>query len=107
MPSQKHVHRYQRIKIGDKKRDVVRCTLDNCTHILYDPILARYRKTICWGCGQEFELGIEIQVKPVCDSCKDKRKRIKGPQAIDKEVTKILDQFENVDDLLKAIGNKG
>lgn len=106
MSSQKHIHRYYKVKIGDKKREVLRCSIDNCSHILYNPELGKFRKTICWGCGEVFELGAVILFKPVCNKCTEKRKRLPSPEKIDKAVDTLLEQFSSPEALLKALERK-
>src|SRR5688572_8743249 len=104
MPAKSHTHRYSKVIIGDKKRHVMRCTLDGCTHILYDPKLAIYRKSICWNCGDTFELGPrDLKLKPTCPKHKTP---VVNDKRIDKAVDDLLNTFADPNTLLKALERK-
>lgn len=63
----KHVHRYMRIKMQNKK--IWRCSLPDCTHYLQHE-MAVGQRSVCWVCGEEMILTptIMLRVKPHCDN---------------------------------------
>jgi hypothetical protein len=80
MKKPKHMHKYERGKLGDSY-EIYRCVLTECTH--YIPLsLADGKLSLCWGnCGNAVMLDKQMinQAKtkrPICDSCKEiKRKQ--------------------------------
>lgn len=68
--SKKHTHKYFKMKMNGTK--VWACALD-CTHYLpkHMEYLIRGRHSICWQCGEEFEMDsftYEMD-KPICIDC--------------------------------------
>lgn len=100
MKKQKHVHKYTRDKIGNKKQYVIfRCLgLDNCpqpNH--YVPIdLIVGKQTICHGCNEVVIITKEMSTKkkPKCLSC---RKGLK-------EDSKLFND-EIVNDMMNILGD--
>lgn len=68
--TEKHIHRYVRIKLGSKKRIEFKCSLPTCVHHI-KPELAVGRLSQCNKCGIPFVLTkvALTRAKPHCDSC--------------------------------------
>lgn len=63
-------HKYMRVSLG--KKDVFKCQLPGCTHMLTHPNLALGRESICWRCGETFIIVRNDQFyakKPKCGEC--------------------------------------
>ena len=91
----KHLHRYERVKLGKNGYTVFRCNLPGCSHYVRKE-LAKGKLCECNRCGEPMILGIaEMLLKrPHCNNC-IKRK--------DKEVhDKIKEFLENSDKEIKA-----
>lgn len=69
----KHIHRYEKAKIG-KNHVIYRCNLPGCTHYI-DKNLVRGRLAICNRCGEAFVISIAASklAKPHCDDCTKKK----------------------------------
>jgi hypothetical protein len=92
---EKHIHKYRRIKIGKNKDYVVyKCFLD-CPHYI-TPELVIGRMSICWYCGNEFEMTkASLKLKPTCGCYKQGTPRIEE-----------IDEEDESDLLLKNLGLK-
>lgn len=75
----KHIHKYIRTDIGEKKPYVVyKCALPECTHYLAEK-LALGKLSICWRCGNTFQLVKRLMLKkPHCDACTKRQKEAEG-----------------------------
>jgi len=66
-----HTHRYYKMPNG-----LWACNLDDCTHYMPKNVASRMNgmKSICWTCGDEFQLIIDAleEIKPQCDDCRVK-----------------------------------
>lgn len=71
------VHQYYLAKIGKKGWQVYRCAIPGCEHFLPHIKLMRGRKSICWGCGDDFILGVKHRRihKPKCVNCTEGTRR--------------------------------
>ena len=73
MPSQNHVHKYHRRRLGASSQ-VWACALPNCTH--YQPkhmeSMVEGKQSICNQCGDEFILNVDAlsEDKPRCENCR-------------------------------------
>jgi hypothetical protein len=65
--TQKHIHKYMRVKYGSKGYIIYKCTLPGCTHFVNERLILG-RNAICWLCGNEFTIRI-LHKKPHCDEC--------------------------------------
>jgi hypothetical protein len=78
MKKSMHVHKYERIKFGDKGFEIYKCQLENCPHYVATK-MAVNRLCICWGdCGGAVKLTPEMvnhdKIKrPMCDDCRKLR----------------------------------
>ncbi len=66
-----HVHKYQRITLGNKGYVVLKCALPKCKHYIRRE-LAVGRASICWKCGMELILTMQNtnSKKPIHEECK-------------------------------------
>ena len=72
-----HIHRYIKIRIGERKRAEMRCAIPGCVHHIR-PELAIGRLSICWNCGEEFALtkyNIRKHKHPKCINCIDTKQK--------------------------------
>lgn len=83
----KHIHRYQRIKLG-KNYVVFKCDLPDCRHYLR-PELVKDKISICNRCNEPFILDIAAMQlsKPHCLSCTKRKSKTHGA---------IRDLLENI-----------
>lgn len=84
MTKKRHIHKYSRAKIG-KNGDyiIMRCFLPDCSHYVPEK-LAVGKATICFGCEEEFVLGInDLKLKPACYGCLTKNKPVENQDEID------------------------
>ena len=82
-----HVHKYERMRFGDKGFEIYKCQLENCPHYVAAN-MATNRLSLCWGdCGRAVMLTPPMvnhdKVKrPMCDDCRklraERRKIMKG-----------------------------
>lgn len=68
--TEKHIHKYVRIKLGKNKRIEFKCALPTCVHHI-KPELAVGRLSQCNRCGVPFILTkvALTRAKPHCDAC--------------------------------------
>ena len=91
----KHIHKYIRVKLGDKKKIAYKCALPGCTHYkwleLFEGSLSQ-----CWRCSNTFVIDkVSMTLKrPHCKACT----KIKTKPELGK-LTEILS--EDLLDLLK------
>ena len=75
-----HVHKYKKSNIakkGNKKYEVWKCQLPNCTHYLTKSHVVG-RLSLCWVCGDTCIVRREndgaVRAKPHCPNCTKKAK---------------------------------
>jgi hypothetical protein len=68
---EQHIHKFERVKIGDKKYSVYKCMKPDCTHYVSPPELVVGRRTECWRCGNVVVVtkAMAKQKKPHCRGC--------------------------------------
>lgn len=75
----KHTHLYERRTIGKNDHVIYKCMIPSCTHFLPQRELAEGRASLCWGCKTEITITKEIVseniVRPMCEDCREERKR--------------------------------
>ena len=78
-----HVHKYIRVKLGDKEHIVFKCALPNCPHNLAKD-LVEGRLSICWRCNEAFVITkAQINLKrPHCLNC-TKYKKVKKEKVVE------------------------
>lgn len=94
MRSKNHVHKYQRVKQKPSGRTIWKCGLPDCSHYT-TPELAVGKKSICWGCEEEFVLTKALmsqKVKPKCNKCR--RKSTRTFPGKEKKASNITDIIE-------------
>jgi len=65
----KHIHKYRRLKLGQKNYIVYECVLPNCPHFLNEKLVDG-RACVCWRCGNPFVMNPETHLlKPHCKKC--------------------------------------
>jgi len=64
------VHKYERIKLGNKGFEVFKCMHPNCPHYIRKELVIG-RETICWRCGEEVPMTKPMarMKKPHCYMC--------------------------------------
>lgn len=78
MASKTHIHKYILRNIGSKNkpRKVYACGFSDCTHFMPSASLVIGKKSICWGCGDEFTIArhqiYQKRKKLKCNRCRDK-----------------------------------
>lgn len=69
----KHTHKYFRMDMNYDR--VWACALPDCTHYMPKHMeqLVSGKKSICWECGNEFNLNPinMVKDKPVCEDCSE------------------------------------
>lgn len=81
-----HTHKYRRF-LTARSKQLWRCVLAGCNHVIYQAELMPGRESICWRCGREFTLmpSNMDQNQPTCSDCREKRAyiadRFKGKTA--------------------------
>jgi len=79
MPSQNHVHRYKRAKLGKGKDFIIyQCVLPDCTHYLSAERIVG-KKNLCWVCDKPHTIYQDsngVLARPHCRACtKTKEKK--------------------------------
>lgn len=79
---EKHIHKYVRVKVGVKKREYYKCSLEGCTHKIF-PELAVSRESICNYCANSFFMTKEsiTLLKPHC-GCRKKKDKVVATSTI-------------------------
>lgn len=115
-----HVHKYERRKLGSWKTkgpDVYKCAIPGCTHYMIDLEMVVGRYSQCWGivglspegyaidCPNEVEMTrhmifSEKRKRPLCDSCKEKRKLERETKKEEQEELKIRERMKAIERLL-------
>lgn len=64
------VHKYERVRLGDKGFQVYKCVKPNCAHYLRMELVFG-KLTICWRCGREVVMTKPMakMKKPHCLGC--------------------------------------
>jgi hypothetical protein len=79
MASQKHVHKYKRVKLGKNGYIVYACMFPDCTHYLPEDRVVG-RQSICWVCGKIMVVYRDtngLLAKPHCRGCYVRKPRKK------------------------------
>lgn len=102
----KHVHKYERVKMGkDKSFIVYKCALPGCTHYIQETFI-QGKIALCWRCNEEFVIGAKVHRKPLCPSCTKKLplrhfETLHGTRSLESET---LEDSEFLDRLLRKSG---
>ena len=84
----KHVHRYERRRLGTWKKtghEIYKCATAGCGHYMTDMEAVIGRFSLCWGVDgpgtssnlvemTRYLVINEKRKRPICDTCKEKRK---------------------------------
>ena len=106
MPSQDHIHTYQRIS---DRPDYYRCIHPTCTSFTKKSLLVG-KLGLCPNCQAEFVLSREKlkRVRPLCDNCSNtKAAREKRRIAQIPEVTDLLAQIQTENEEPKEPNGEG
>ncbi len=77
----KHIHKYIRRNIGTKEKPTERycCADSSCTHFMPSLQLVIGKDSICWECGDVFQISIDqvqnLIKKPRCYECRTKKQQ--------------------------------
>lgn len=99
MPSQNHLHRYERAFLGKKGTyEVFRCNLSDCTHYL-PKRLAKGKRSICNRCGGELIMDTRSMnlEKPHCVDCI----QVRGKSETHDKLLEFIDSFGQVQSIDK------
>jgi hypothetical protein len=91
MPSQDHVHKYKKVKLG-RGYIVYRCVLPDCTHYLSAKHVVG-QKNICWVCGKPHVVYTDsngVLARPHCKTCTKSSKKQKKDDDYDFPIPMIL-----------------
>ena len=82
MPKIKHIHKYERVEIGNKGWVVYRCILPECSHYLPTAQLIINRESLCHGICNGIVIYTQDDFnqklkRPMCASCREQRQRQK------------------------------
>ena len=72
MPAVKHVHKYKFVPIGKSNENrMYRCGDPRCSHYMPNYMLINPLRSVCWECGDEFNIDTSTnnKVHPLCSDC--------------------------------------
>lgn len=121
-----HVHKYERRRLGSwktKGHEVYKCALPDCNHYVVDMELVIGRYSQCWEitgtdlegnpvhCPNEVEMTRfivfnEKRKHPLCDECKQRRKREREFKKEEQNTELMAKRMEAIEKLMKDTEGK-